>query len=325
MLTVGSLFSGIGGLELGLEKTNYFKTVYQVENNPYATKILEKHWPGVRRYGDIKEIKELPYTDVICGGFPCQDLSCANPRGKGLQGEKSGLWREMLRVIRMVRPRYVLVENVPALRWNGMDTVLGDIASVGYDAEWQTIPASALGAWHRRDRVFIVAYAAGRGGQGIFRPDAWRRARERALAECSPLAADTDNKRQPQQKGSEQKIRKRTADSNKIAADVDHIQAGQQEPVSMRSVSTEPPGDGAKGPLADAMRERLQRQLCGPQAADSDGYSFNAWDVEPDVVRLVHGATHRMDRITCLGNSVVPQVAQIVGYMIEEFDKEQNL
>ncbi len=162
-ITVGSLFAGIGGLDLGLERTGGFKTVWQVEIDPFARRVLEKHWPDVRRHDDVRTFPPDPTEDwrcdLICGGFPCQDISHAGKR-EGINGASSGLWGEFSRIIRMVRPRLVLVENVPALFVRGMGRVLGDLAEIGYDAEWDCISAGYLGAWHRRDRVFILAYPA---------------------------------------------------------------------------------------------------------------------------------------------------------------------
>ena len=162
MITVGSLFAGIGGLELGLEMTGGFKTVWQVENDKYATRVLEKHWPDVRRWGDVATFPPDDghdyRCDLICGGFPCQDISYAG-KGEGLGGERSGLFYEAARVIRILEPRYVLLENVSALLTRGLDAVLGTLASLGYDAEWHCIPAAAVGAPHIRDRVFIIGYA----------------------------------------------------------------------------------------------------------------------------------------------------------------------
>jgi DNA (cytosine-5)-methyltransferase 1 len=159
-LTVGSLFAGIGGFDLGLERAG-FEIKWQVEIDPFCRAVLAKHWPQVKRYDDVRTVgAELERVDVICGGFPCQDISLAG-RGAGLAGERSGLWSEYLRVIRELRPRYVLVENVAALLARGMGTVLGDLAKIGYDAEWICVPASAFGAVHKRDRTWIVSYANG--------------------------------------------------------------------------------------------------------------------------------------------------------------------
>lgn len=154
-----SLFAGIGGMELGLERAG-LRCVAQVEIDDYATRVLQKHWPDVPKFRDVRDVgaHNLPSADLICGGFPCQDISNAGKRA-GITGERSGLWSEFARVIRELRPRYVLVENVAALLHRGLDVVLGDLAACGYDAEWQCIPAAAVGAPHRRDRLFVVAYA----------------------------------------------------------------------------------------------------------------------------------------------------------------------
>ena len=158
MLTVGSLFSGIGGIELGLEWTGGFKTTWQVEIDEYARRVLEKHWPNVQRFADIKECgaSNLVPVDLICGGFPCQDISDAGLRA-GLTAARSGLWGAMAGAIRVVRPRYALVENVAAILHRGMGTVLGDLAALGHDAEWDCLPTAAFGARHIRDRVFITS------------------------------------------------------------------------------------------------------------------------------------------------------------------------
>jgi len=158
-LTVGSLFSGIGGLDLGLERAG-MQVLWQCEIDPYCQEILRNRFPGVKIYGDIRELRgeDLPKTDVLCGGFPCQDLSTANRDRKGLDGERSGLFFEYARLIGELRPRYVIMENVSGLIANGLDRVLGTLASLGYDAEWQTIQANWFGLPHIRKRIFIVAY-----------------------------------------------------------------------------------------------------------------------------------------------------------------------
>ncbi|MGC4002836.1 MAG: DNA (cytosine-5-)-methyltransferase [Pirellulales bacterium] len=160
-LTFGSLFAGIGGFDLGFERAG-MKCLWQVEINEQAIEVLEKQWPGVRRHNDVRTwpTVDAERVDVLCGGFPCQDISFSNMRGQGLAGERSGLWFEYERIIRALRPRYVAIENVAALLVRGLDGVLGSLAGCGYDAEWQTLPASAFGAPHRRDRVLILAYDA---------------------------------------------------------------------------------------------------------------------------------------------------------------------
>ncbi len=159
MITVGSLFAGIGGLELGLERAG-MQVRWQVEIDGYCRKVLEKHWPDVKRYEDVREVgsHNLEPVDLICGGFPCQDISSAGKRA-GIEGERSGLWSEFYRIICELRPRYVLVENVAALLDDGIGRILGDLAESGFDAEWQMLRASDFTLPHRRQRVFVVAYA----------------------------------------------------------------------------------------------------------------------------------------------------------------------
>ena len=160
-MTFGSLFAGIGGMDLGLERSG-MTCKWQVEIDPFARRVLAKHWPDVRQHDDVRTFPptaaEEWSVDLVCGGFPCQDISFAGP-GAGINGARSGLWLEYARIIRDLRPRYVLVENVSALLVRGMGEVLGTLAALGLDAEWSCIPASAIGAPHRRDRIFIVAYS----------------------------------------------------------------------------------------------------------------------------------------------------------------------
>lgn len=164
-MTVGSLFSGIGGFDLGFEAAG-FRTVWFCEQNPFCQNVLRKHWPGVPIYDDVRTLRmadaavqpdgaERP--DVLCGGFPCQDVSLAGAQA-GLDGNRSGLWFEFLRCIGEFRPRVVCVENVAGLFVHGFATVIGGLAALGYDAEWTTLRASDVGAPHRRERVFIIAY-----------------------------------------------------------------------------------------------------------------------------------------------------------------------
>lgn len=155
-----SLFAGIGGFDLGLERTGGFKTVAFCEINPFCRRVLAKHWPGVPCYEDVRELRgeQAGPVDVICGGFPCQDISYAGP-GEGLAGERSGLWREYARLIGELAPQLVLVENVAALLTRGMGEVLGTLSDLGFDAEWDTPTACGVGHPHVRRRVFLVAYS----------------------------------------------------------------------------------------------------------------------------------------------------------------------
>jgi len=165
MLTHGSLFAGIGGFDLGFERAG-IQSVWQVEIDEYCRSVLAKHWPSVQRFSDIRTVGKtnLASVDVISGGFPCQDVSRAG-LGAGLEGERSGLWREMYRVICELRPRVIVVENVAALLDGEIGDVLRDLAAAGYDAEWRVLRASDFGAPHTRERVWIVAYPNKKYGQ----------------------------------------------------------------------------------------------------------------------------------------------------------------
>lgn len=157
-LKVLSLFAGIGGFDLGLERAGGFESVAFCEIDPFCQKVLAKHWPNVPCHSDVRELSgdQVGAVDVICGGFPCQDLSFAG-RGAGIAGARSGLWKEYARLVGELLPTYIIVENSPALLIRGMQVVLGDLAEIGYDAEWHCIPASHFGAPHHRDRLWIIA------------------------------------------------------------------------------------------------------------------------------------------------------------------------
>lgn len=160
-MNFGSLFSGIGGMDLGLERAG-MTCKWQVEIDDYATRVLAKHWPAVPRFRDVREVgrQNLAPVDLICGGFPCQDISIAGD-GSGLAGKQSGLWSEFYRIICELRPCYVFMENVPTLCSRGLGEILGQLSDVGYDAEWHGIPAAAIGAVHLRARQWVLAYPTG--------------------------------------------------------------------------------------------------------------------------------------------------------------------
>jgi DNA (cytosine-5)-methyltransferase 1 len=188
-MNVLDLFSGIGGFSIGLERAG-MQTVAFCEIDPFCRKVLAKHWPSVPCYDDIRTLTSdrlradgVASVEVICGGFPCQDISLAG-KGAGLAGERSGLWSEYRRLIRELRPSFVVVENVSELLARGMGDVLGSLATLGYDAEWHCVPASYVGLRHLRDRVWLVAYAERYSLQGraIF-TEAWcSQSREEQLA-----------------------------------------------------------------------------------------------------------------------------------------------
>ena len=275
-LRVGELFAGIGGIGLGLERTGGFEVVWQVENNDYATKVLEKNWPDVTRHDDVCTFpleKGEWDVDLITAGFPCQDISVAG-KGKGLDGKRSGLFYEVVRIVDRLRPAAVLLENVSALLTRGLDSVLGEMASLGYDAEWHCIPAAHVGAPHRRDRIYIMAYANDSGGGA---------SKCKANKDGSSVVKGWEE--QPQSKPS--RHREDVADSN---------------------------GKGLQrlGGLEKTSQIFTQEKV----GLFRSGVGQDQWGIEPDVGRMVNGIPRRVDRLKCLGNAVVPQVAQLLGEMM---------
>jgi len=299
-MNVLDLFSGIGGFSLGLERAG-MTTVAFCEIDPYCRAVLAKHWPGVPTYDDVRTLTAERLAadgiaaDVICGGFPCQDISLAG-KGAGLDGERSGLWREFYRLIAEIRPRYAIIENVSALRSRGLDQVLGALAEIWYDAEWHCIPAAAVGAPHRRDRVWIVAYAA-RVQPG--RPEP-RTIGERVGAGCEPEFVANANSSE----------RRSLTEGRDVG---DGHDAGRQEAPSRSA----PHGQhGGEGDVADAYNQRLEIRLEGDAGQQPPAIGGGWWELEPDVGRVAHGVPARVDRLKALGNAVVPQIPEIIGRAI---------
>jgi DNA (cytosine-5)-methyltransferase 1 len=242
MLRVLDLFSGIGGFSLGLERAG-MTTVAFCEIDPYCQGVLKKHWPRVPVFNDVRTLCRDQFTDTIggvdlvCGGFPCQDISLIGRRA-GLAGADSGLWFEQLRIINELEPRWVIIENVAALVDGGLVEVLRGLDGAGFDAAWFIIPASAVGAPHRRERLWIIANARSAGLQG------------------------------------------HAGDGKKIALGT----------TTFRSAAS-----------ADLLSGK-----------DTAAW----WQSEPGIRRVVDGVPAFVDRITCLGNAVVPQIPEMIGRAI---------
>ena len=350
------LFSGVGGFSLGLERTGGFETVAFCEQDEKAKLVLNKNWPTVPVYGDIKELTfERLQADgliptVITGGFPCQDISSAG-KGEGIIGERSGLWSEMFRLIRDVRPAWAIIENVSTLRSKGLTLVLQNLCEIGYCAEWHCIPASAVGAPHQRDRIWITAYR---------NPDSYGQPIVSEYAETSGLQEYVaDAVREHQAKRGECET---TQSEGGVGGDYSRGSQGHAE----RERSVRGSGGGAEETVADAYCERCQRRYaictepdrqestnhavsCGAYVANTheprlegwlreglqectseqsvgEGSSFKGrlsdqWRIEPNVGRVANGVPNRVDRLKQLGNAVVPQIPQLIGHAILAAEK----
>ena len=313
-LTVGSLFSGIGGIDLGLERAG-MTVKWHSEIDPYACRVLKKHWPDVPNLGNIKEIDwaTVEPVDVIAGGYPCQPFSTAGKR----QGDKDErhLWPYFLRAISELRPRFALLENVRGHLSMGFDRVLGDLAEIGYDAEWQIVSAASVGAPHRRDRIICVAYpnnARSRtpqcdmGERGTETTQDWQRhsRTQHGISRPCEDVADADSKR------SQGSGRLQGRESQLCRFDV----LSTNTRWSSEIFHDECFGYGEHGIAPNiATTSRIWRH----DRNRTEGYvGWQWWETEPDVGRVAHGIPARVDRLRGLGNAVVPQVAEYVGRMI---------
>jgi len=311
-LTVGSLFSGIGGIDLGLERAG-MNVLWHSEIDPYACRVLKKHWPDVPNIGDITQVdwSNIPHVDVIAGGYPCQPFSVAGKRAG--ENDSRHLWPYFRNAISVLRPRYAFLENVRGHLTLGGISVIGDLAALGYDCEWRIISAASVGANHRRDRLIILAYPnnngrtatqKSRGSQqgsdyneaGTFTTGkSARRGSQRAFM------ADTDD---PRLQGRHSATNTRRQDSDGHAgtsgpnvADTDVRQTGWRI------------GGNGTDRASVFGRDNYFR--------GTEGYAGREWwQIEPDVGRVAHGIPSRVDRLRGLGNAVVPQVAEVVGRLI---------
>jgi DNA (cytosine-5)-methyltransferase 1 len=281
MLKVLDLFAGIGGFSLGLERTGGFETIGFCELDKKAQAVLKKHWPEVPIYDDVTKLTKDDIhgtVDVITGGFPCQDISLAG-KGAGLEGERSGLWWEYHRLIKELQPKWVIAENVSALRSRGLDQVLRSLSEIGYDAEWHCIPASAVGAPHRRDRVWIVAYPQLHG----LTSSSITRSLEEAIRQESTGKDNTFN----------------------------------TEGASSLSTSSEAMANPNQlGTQVQTSGKHTSQPMLRGSSEDWKTTVGSFWAVEPNVGRVAHGVPKRVDRIKQLGNAVVPQIPELIGRVI---------
>ena len=300
-MTFISLFSCIGGIDLGLERAG-MKCVAQVEIDDYFQRVLLKHWPNVPKFKDVRDVgkNNLPTAKLIAGGFPCQPHSLAGKR-KASDDDRD-LWPEFARIVREIEPEWVLAENVPGLlsSENGrfFGEVLADLASSGYGVEWQSIPAAAFGAPHIRERVFIIAHheSIGKGSISIF-----PRGSQQKSSDLNGLRQNVSN---------------RLAGFCQTLSDANSQRFEQLNDARFAGESGIVGRESDAGNIRNPNPVGLNRDIGGGY----DIFLKNAswWSVEPQVGRVANGVSRRVDRLRGLGNAVVPQVAEYIGKLIME-------
>jgi DNA (cytosine-5)-methyltransferase 1 len=290
-LCLGSLFSGIGGLDLAVEAVTGARTVWQVEADPWCRSVLARHWPDARRYDDVRTVgEELERVDIIAGGFPCQDVSVAGKRAGITGGERSGLWSEFARIVRVVRPRIVFVENVSGLLSMEFGRVLGDLAALGYAAEWGVFRASDAGAPHRRERVFVLAVADSERIEGIERHDADVLGRRSGNAEQAGMGGG----------GGGEGVGQSDAWGDRSQG---LARAGAAE----RAVDRRDSGPRRAQPGVGRGADGLPSRMDGHRWPAGRGEAQHEW--EPP--RVAQSVPQRRQRLKALGNAVVPQQAAL--------------
>ena len=287
MLNLLDLFSGIGGFSLSAKWAlgDNVRTIGFCEIDEFCQIVLRKQFKNVPIYDDVRNLnpRKINYkqVDIITGGFPCQDISMAG-KGKGIEGERSGLWKEMFRIIRQCEPRWAIIENVSALTHRGLTVVLNDLAQAGYDAEWQCIQAKQVGAPHKRERIWIVAYPnsrnveAGCGELGVRKESKGGRSSSNAFELCQTISNPSSLRLQCQE------------EDKKLEG---------------------------KRPSEQGSRDRIQKQKgCIPESRlGGVANGIPNWVHEPrGIPRVDKKKPNRIERMKALGNSIVPQIPYLI-------------
>jgi DNA (cytosine-5)-methyltransferase 1 len=297
-LSHGSLFSGIGGFDLAAQWMGW-NNIFQCEKDEWCRKVLTKNFPNTKRFEDIKQFNAKEYNgtiDVISGGFPCQPFSVAGQR-KGKDDDRY-LWEEMLRVIGEVQPKFVVGENVTGIIGMALDTVLSDLEAQNYTTETYIIPACSKNAWHRRDRVWIVAYS------NSIRWNNEQKDNGQTLHNENGNGATKEQSRGKQQR--------RTGKPGSILSNSESKLSNEREngnDTEQREIQLQTGGSNSIFTNSNDTRCKEQRQPI------TDGTELFApkcsswWETEPELGRVVDGLSGRVDRLKGLGNAIVPQVA----------------
>ena len=344
MLTTVDLFSGIGGFARGLEATGHFRTTCFVEQDPYCQAVLKHHWPDVPILEDIRNAKAFDFPDVrpdlVCGGFPCQPFSQAGRQRA--QDDPRHLWPEMLRVIRELRPTWVVGENVVGLIKLGLDEVLTDLEGEGYATRTFNIPACATGAPHLRQRVWVVAHADSQSEpDGTFDGNAGQRQLGFGFggSEAAPHDADPDDhgshratEHEPDAQHGEAQLRdEQVREPGSVGQDVadprrhatrpseemDRDKAKRSQRIFDATNSSEDVANpNRSGQCEQRGSEPVQEEQSASECTGSRNRPEDHWISEPAVGRLVNGLPNRVSQLRALGNSIVPQIAQEIGQAI---------
>jgi DNA (cytosine-5)-methyltransferase 1 len=343
-LNVLDLFSGIGGFSLGLESTGYFKTIAFVEKDKFCQRVLQKNFPGISIEDEIRNVKGKEYkADVVTGGFPCQSFSVAGKR-KGTDDDRY-LWPEMLRVITEVKPRWVVGENVQGIINidNGLvlRQVQTDLEAQGFQVQCFLIPASGIGAWHRRNRVWILAHS---NDNGSF-TNKNRRSIKKTIYETQKRENFTFN---PKRSGgtsstennvaNSQKLRPRRRSSEECGTEEGKFQQTEQKRSSLRSEAegcSSQNVSNSKSSIRNVIHSDKEFGKAQTQEISGNGNSLSEqkqsetwWQTESKLRRVPDGICTGLDkdranRIKSLGNSIVPQIAHEIGKAIAAAEEQE--
>ena len=314
------LFSGIGGFSLGLEATGGFETVAFCDIDKYSKKVLKKQWPNVKQYEDIKELNYgrlktdgIGPIDIITGGYPCQPFSIAG-RKKGEEDPRH-LWPEYFRLIKELRPSWVIGENVSGHIKLGLDTVLENLESEGYSARTFSISASSVGAKHQRERIWIVANARQHGGR--IEPAGNSEGTGRGSLETTERSADTDT------------ISRSSEGEETLANSVElglekHGHSETTESIKRGETMADTNVEGRQGRIYRGQNKEWesQQRYFGRNSAAHGQQEQNWWDTEPELGRVAHGIPNRVDRLKGLGNSLVPQIPYFIAQSILQVEEQ---